>query len=126
MPSPPASERKRFPWTFRSFVDRLVGYFEKGTNKTYPETAKALGALRAAVAAEFPCRRLRSRHNDSQQPPPKRRRMPDFGDAVSRKHYYRARRLTTKVQELEAKLAIHTTARGYGDCISQSGSSKYS
>ena len=95
-------------------MDRRAGYFEEGTNKTYPKTAKAIDVLRAAMNEELPTLRNRVKPKHSQQPPAKKRRT----GSVSRKHYQHSVRLTAKVKGLEAKLAHHTTARAYGKCIS--------
>ena len=103
-----------FNWQMRRKVERVASYFEAATTKPYPKTSAALGVLRQALDDER-TRRNRANPIYPDARPSKKRRCEE---QVSRKHYYKCRRLQRANDELRAKLVSNTGHKPGGKYIS--------
>ena len=88
----------------RRMFDNLNELFERGTTRSYPQTAEALRRLRQAIDAELKTQR-------NQLKPQYMRKKRPLPTGPTRKHYQRWLRLRIENDKLRLKLASHTAAK---------------
>ena len=59
MSSLPQAEVRGFEWKMRRLFENIQELFDRGTTKSYPQTADALGRLRQAIDSELKTKRNR-------------------------------------------------------------------